>query len=72
MKVGELGERALVKQLAKLIDCTTVLCPGADDCSAIAFDDHYLVVTTDMLHKKTHFPREMSGYQIGWMAPPQP
>jgi thiamine-monophosphate kinase len=45
-----------------------VLCPGTDDCSAIAFDDHYLVVTTDMLHKKTHFPREMSGYQIGWMA----
>ncbi len=68
MKVGELGERALVKQLAELIDCTTVLCPGMDDCSAIAFDDHYLVVTTDMLHKKTHFPREMSGYQIGWMA----
>jgi len=68
VKVGELGERALVKQLAKLIDCTTVLCPGADDCSAIALDDHYLVVTTDMLHKKTHFPREMSGYQIGWMA----
>ena len=68
MKVGELGERALVKQLAELIDCTSVLCPGTDDCSAIAFDDHYLVVTTDMLHKKTHFPREMSGYQIGWMA----
>ncbi len=68
MKVGELGERALVKQLAELIDCTTALCPGTDDCSAIAFDDHYLVVTTDMLHKKTHFPREMSGYQIGWMA----
>lgn len=68
MKVGELGERALVKQLAELIDCTTALCPGTDDCSAIAFDDDYLVVTTDMLHKKTHFPREMSGYQIGWMA----
>jgi thiamine-monophosphate kinase len=68
VKVGELGERALVKQLAGLIDCTAVLCPGADDCSAIAFDDYYVVVTTDMLHKKTHFPREMSGYQIGWMA----
>jgi thiamine-monophosphate kinase len=68
VKVGELGERALVKQLAELIDCTAVLCPGADDCSAIALNDYYLVVTTDMLHKKTHFPREMSGYQIGWMA----
>ncbi|MFZ0925451.1 MAG: thiamine-phosphate kinase [Halobacteriota archaeon] len=68
MKVGELGERALVKQLAELIDCTAVLCPGADDCSAIAFDEHFVVVTTDMLHKKTHFPREMTGYQIGWMS----
>jgi thiamine-monophosphate kinase len=68
VKVGELGERALVKRLAEIIDCTAVLCPGADDCSAIAFGDQYLVITTDMLHKRTHFPREMSGYQIGWMA----
>jgi len=68
VKVGELGERALVKQLTELIDCSAELCPGADDCSAIALDDDYLVVTTDMLHKETHFPREMSGYQIGWMA----
>src|SRR5450756_110628 len=68
MKVGELGERALVKLIAELIECTAVLCPGADDCSAIAYGDRYLVVTTDMLHKKTHFPREMSGYQVGWMA----
>ena len=68
MKVGELGERALVSMIAELIECTAVLCPGADDCSAIACGDRYLVVTTDMLHKKTHFPREMSGYQVGWMA----
>jgi len=68
MKVGELGERALVKLMAELIECKAVLCPGADDCSAIAYGDQYLVVTTDMLHKKTHFPREMTGYQVGWMA----
>jgi thiamine-monophosphate kinase len=68
MKVGELGERALVNLIAELIECTAVLCPGADDCSAIAYGDRYLVVTTDMLHKKTHFPREMSAYQVGWMA----
>jgi thiamine-monophosphate kinase len=68
MKVSELGERALIDLIAESIPCTAVLCPGADDCSAIAFGDLYLVVTTDMLHKKTHFPREMTGYQIGWMA----
>ena len=68
MKVSELGERALVRLIAELIDCNAALCAGVDDCAAIAFNDRYLVVTTDMLHKKTHFPREMTGYQVGWMA----
>ncbi|MDD1721699.1 MAG: AIR synthase related protein, partial [Euryarchaeota archaeon] len=68
MRVSELGERSLVRLIAEQIDCSAALCAGADDCAAIAFDDHYLVVTTDMLHKKTHFPREMTGYQVGWMA----
>lgn len=68
MKVVELGERALVKQLVGLIECTAALCPGEDDCSAIAYGDEYLVLTTDMFHKKTHFPREMTGYQVGWMT----
>ena len=68
MKVNELGERALVRLITELIDCDVALCAGVDDCAAIAFDDRYLVITTDMLHKKTHFPREMTGYQVGWMA----
>ncbi len=68
MRVSELGERSLVKLIAEQIDCRAALCAGADDCAAIAFDGRYLVVTTDMLHKKTHFPREMTGYQVGWMA----
>lgn len=68
MKVAELGERALVKRVAELIQCTAALCPGEDDCAAIAYGDSYLVVTTDMFHQKTHFPREMTGFQIGWMT----
>jgi len=28
----------------------------------------YLVVTTDMLHRTTDFPREMSGEDVGWMS----
>ena len=28
----------------------------------------YLVVTTDMLHRATDFPREMTGEDIGWMS----
>ncbi|MGZ4914948.1 MAG: thiamine-phosphate kinase [Halobacteriota archaeon] len=68
MRVSELGERSLVQLIAEQIDCHAALCAGADDCAAIAFDGRYLVITTDMLHRKTHFPREMSGYQVGWMA----
>jgi thiamine-monophosphate kinase len=44
---------------------------GVDDCAVIdidACDDEYLVMTTDMLHRRTDFPEEMSPYQIGWMT----
>ncbi len=68
MRVSELGERSLVKLIAEQIDCRAALCAGADDCAAIACGDRCIVVTTDMLHKKTHFPHEMTGYQVGWMA----
>lgn len=30
--------------------------------------DGYLVVTTDMLHRTTDFPAEMSAWEIGWMS----
>jgi thiamine-monophosphate kinase len=30
--------------------------------------ENYLVVTTDMLHRTTDFPVEMSGEDIGWMS----
>ncbi len=68
MRVSELGERSLVRLIADQIDCKAALCAGADDCAAIAFGSRYIVITTDMLHRKTHFPREMTGYQVGWMA----
>ncbi len=66
--MSDLGERPLVRLIAEQIDCKAALCAGADDCAAITFDSRYIVVTTDMLHQKTHFPREMTGYQVGWMA----
>ncbi|NPE28386.1 thiamine-phosphate kinase [Methanococcoides sp. SA1] len=42
---------------------------GADDCAVIEIsDEDCLVITTDMLHRKTDFPEVMSAWQIGWMA----
>ncbi|HJK78517.1 MAG TPA: thiamine-phosphate kinase [Methanocorpusculum sp.] len=42
----------------------------SDDCAAFPFDNgrKVLVSTTDMLHKKTDFPRRMTPWQMGWMS----
>ncbi len=39
-----------------------------DDCAVLDNGVDYLVVTTDMLHRTTDFPREMTGEDIGWMS----
>ncbi|WP_231845199.1 thiamine-phosphate kinase [Methanocella paludicola] len=39
-----------------------------DDCAVLEDGENYLVVTTDMLHRTTDFPAEMSGEDIGWMS----
>lgn len=39
-----------------------------DDCAVLPMGEVSLVVTTDMLHRKTDFPEGMAGWQCGWMA----
>jgi thiamine-monophosphate kinase len=39
-----------------------------DDCAVLDNGSDYLVVTIDMLHRTTDFPREMTGEDIGWMS----
>jgi len=39
-----------------------------DDCSVLDLGDRLLVMTTDMLHETTDFPKGMTDYEIGWMA----
>jgi len=68
-----LGERAVVeriaRQLGEKVSSSIVLGAGEDDCAVLDLGGKdYLVVTTDMLHRKTDFPLEMSPWQIGWMA----
>jgi len=64
MRVVELGERLLVERISALLKNTTV----GDDCAVIECGSEFLVVSTDMLHRKTDFPERMSWYQIGWMS----
>ncbi|MCZ7401544.1 MAG: thiamine-phosphate kinase [Candidatus Methanoperedens sp.] len=72
MKISELSERALIRHIAQLLprhDKNIVVGAGEDDCAVLDIGcDDFLLVTTDMLHRKTDFPQQMSGWQIGWMS----
>ena len=59
-----MDERALLSVVREVIGREQTL----DDCAVMPFGESWLVATTDMLHMKTDFPREMSDWQIGWMS----
>jgi thiamine-monophosphate kinase len=71
--VSEVGERPLIGLLARIFNNSSnpyvAVGPGSDDCAVLEIPgDEYLVITTDMLHRKTDFPLQMTGWQIGWMS----
>lgn len=72
MKISELNERALIQRIAQLLpahDKNIVVGAGEDDCAVLDIGcDDLILLTTDMLHRKTDFPQQMSGWQIGWMS----
>ncbi len=71
MKIKQIGERALIRRIAGLLSGggNIVVGAGEDDCAVLdTGGDDYLLVTTDMLHRKTDFPPQMTGRQIGWMS----
>jgi len=59
-----LDERGLKEVVASVIGRDATL----DDCAVLPIGDEYLVVTTDMLHESTDFPRGMTEREIGWMG----
>ncbi|WP_406659920.1 thiamine-phosphate kinase [Methanolobus sp. ZRKC3] len=72
-KVSELGERSLINALSRSFKNSKnpdlFIGPGEDDCAVLDISEtEYLVVTTDMLHRKTDFPLQMTPWQIGWMS----
>lgn len=71
MKVNQISERALIDCITKLLTYqdNIIAAAGEDDCAVLDIDgESYLLITTDMLHRKTDFPFQMTGWQIGWMA----
>ncbi len=59
-----MDERALLREVKEILgnDCCL------DDCAIIPQGDQFLVATTDMLHRSSDFPPEMTGWQVGWMS----
>ncbi len=71
MKIKDIGERALIQRISGLLSGADDIVVGAgeDDCAVLdTGGDDYLLVTTDMLHRTTDFPLQMTGRQIGWMS----
>jgi thiamine-monophosphate kinase len=64
MKANEIGEIGIIKRISKILKSSYV----GDDCAVLDNGSDYLVVTTDMLHRTTDFPREMTAEDIGWMS----
>ena len=71
--VSEIGERSLIKRLSGILNCgcdpDVHIGSGSDDCAVVDIsEDEYMVITTDMLHRTTDFPIQMTPWQIGWMS----
>ncbi|MDK2891610.1 thiamine-phosphate kinase [Methanohalophilus sp.] len=69
--IRDIDEREFIRRLIGILesdDKDVIAGAGKDDCAIIKVGDDSLVVTTDMLHRKTDFPSGMSAWQIGWMS----
>jgi thiamine-monophosphate kinase len=67
-KLSALGERKaieVIKTILSTSDEQVAIGPG-DDCAALDLGEEYLLITTDMTMELTHFPPEISPFQMGW------
>jgi thiamine-monophosphate kinase len=62
----DLGERAAIQRIEALLTKGKQSIGIGDDCAAIEMGNKYLLVTTDMMSQRTHIPRGMTAYQMGW------
>ncbi len=60
-----MGEREAIRIIDRIVKSNAEVGIG-DDCAAIDFGDRYLLVTTDMMSPKTHVPKGMGPYDVGW------
>lgn len=63
MQLRDLGERHLIDRLARLYGTV-----NRDDCATLDAGTDYLLVTTDLVNERTHFPAGTMPYQMGWFV----
>jgi thiamine-monophosphate kinase len=63
----DVGEKTAVAEILNKIGSTGSIGLG-DDAAAIELGSRFLIVSTDMISRRTHMPDCMSHYQMGWMA----
>ncbi len=70
MRLSELGERRAIKIFEEVYgECEKAVLAIGDDACVLELDSkHYLVASTDLLSRRTHFPLEMPPRIIGRYA----
>ena len=73
-KISDIGEKGLIKRILSKTEKSNIKSTFldnfsfkslSDDAALINLGEHYLVATSDMLFKSTHFPDDMKYNQIG-------
>lgn len=68
MQAGELGERALVRRLARHFASKRNALGLGDDAAALRLGGEWLVASVDRFAQRTHFPPGMAHEDMGWHA----
>ncbi len=69
-KISDIGERKLIYTISSIVSADDDRFVGiGDDTAAFRLDDeNYLLMSTDMINEKTHIPKDMTPWQIGWFV----
>jgi len=65
-KLSVLGERKAINLISSVLSKGDEVVGIGDDCAAFQLNDYFLLVSTDMISEKTHIPKTMSPWQMGW------
>ncbi len=66
-KLADIGERGAIEILSRIYDRAQPIGLG-HDCGVVDWGEDFLVVTTDVVNRKTHIPAGATPQQVGWYA----